>query len=31
MTDIYMAMIILFLVIAGAVWVFSRDYGGKDE
>jgi len=31
MTDIYMAMFILFCVIVGAIWVFTRDYGGKDE
>jgi len=26
MTDIYMAMFILFCVIVGAIWVFTRDY-----
>lgn len=25
-TEIYTAMIILFFVIAGAIWVFTRDY-----
>ena len=29
MTDIYTAMFILFCVIVGAIWVFTRDYGGK--
>ena len=30
MTEIYMAMFILFCIIAGAVWVFTRDYGGEE-